>query len=174
MSKYKERGRYHFDEFEKDTPYRHHMLDVVDKVKKHLDKSDCILDVGCGEGLLVHLLELEGFDVFGVDADQEAVDLGDPDSIAHEKFDGQHSGYDAILFMDSLEHVADWRKVLKGSIECGAKKMFIAVPDRHDKHAITQDMGNKVQDFMGAYHDWSQVHYERRHARDFYIFQRET
>lgn len=173
MSKYRERGRYHFNEFDNDTPYRHHMLDVIEHVKKHAAKSESILDVGCGEGLLVHRLGLEGFNAHGIDADPEAVKLADPERVSLEEFDGNHMGYDVVMFMDSLEHMKAWREILLATAS-NAKMLFIAVPDRHDPHAVEQDLGPKIKSFMFSNCDFALKHLQIRHARSFQIYTKFT
>tara|TARA_R110000803_G_scaffold48198_10_gene100111 strand:- start:6866 stop:7462 length:597 start_codon:yes stop_codon:yes gene_type:complete len=173
MSKYQQRGDYHFQLYKtKGDPYREHVLDVMVQVEKHVPACCQVLDVGCGEGLVTYLLlESElGLGVVGCEIDGDAVALAATrnlpvEQVSFEDIDELH--YEAILFLDSLEHVDDYVAVLEK-----AKRMtdilLIAVPDRHDPHATVQVGRQRIVDQFDL--SWQMVHDETRHARHFMIF----
>jgi len=74
-------------------------------VKEFLDK-ECkgkrILDVGCGEGILVEEYRKKGYDIEGVDPNYESdfVKIGDVTDLEYED-----NLFDVILLLDVLEHI---------------------------------------------------------------------
>lgn len=170
MSKYQQRGDYHFQLFKtKGDPYREHVLDVVAKVVEHAPAHCNIFDAGAGEGLVTHLLIEAGFSATGCEIDGSAVALAAGRQLPIEQVsfeESDHVAYDAILFLDTLEHVDDYRRVLSK-----AKSMtgliFIALPDRHDPHATVQVGRQRIID---EFEGWTLLHDETRHARHFMIF----
>ena len=171
MSKYSQRGDYHFQEYKAGkSPYFKHVQDAMLVLERWLEPDHSILDVGCGEGLFVFLLSAKGWLTTGIEIDSHAVQLAAKRNLRviempFERVDDS-SHYDAILFMDSLEHVDDYESVLAtaGSM---TDKLFIAIPDRDDPHAtkmITPD------DVIAALPGFEIQHLEQRHARHFMVF----
>ena len=74
-------------------------------VKEFLDK-ECkgkrILDVGCGEGILVEEYRKKGYDIEGVDPNYESdfVKIGEVTDLEYED-----NSFDVILLLDVLEHI---------------------------------------------------------------------
>jgi 2-polyprenyl-3-methyl-5-hydroxy-6-metoxy-1,4-benzoquinol methylase len=48
-----------------------HLLSLLDK-----EKNKTILDVGCGNGWLANLLIIRGFNVYGIDASEKGIAIG--------------------------------------------------------------------------------------------------
>lgn len=172
MSKYRQRGAYHYEEFAKQTPYRYHVVDLVARMKEALPKGGRLLDVGCGEGLIMSQLRAIGFTVVGCEIDPIAVKLGlergndiRPGEI--DQFDGD--SFDAVLLCDVLEHVKDPITVMATARRL-APIVVIAVPDRHDRHAIHEVTPESVHDYFPLTSCWNLVHQDRRHARHLMIF----
>lgn len=169
MSKYQQRGAYHYAEFANDTPYRKHVLDLLDQIGKLLPSGNTILDVGSGEGLITDQLCKRGYIAQGCDVDPAAVGLADQagNKVVCEKIDF-FAGleFDAVLICDVLEHVDDF----KGTIEAAqmlAPLVVIAIPDRRDANAVRQPtLDDVVQCFKG----WELLHTSQRHARWLMIF----
>lgn len=72
-----------------------------------------ILDFGCGSGILVGELQGRGYNAFGVDVSDEAVEFGRMQGVKNLDIQsGEFLGYpndyfDAVLSMDVLEHLED-------------------------------------------------------------------
>jgi SAM-dependent methyltransferase len=71
-----------------------------------------VLDIGCGQGQLVHLMQLDGFDAYGVDASPEQVSIaraaGRGDIVLGDFFgylDSSRESWAAIVATDLLEHL---------------------------------------------------------------------
>lgn len=73
-----------------------------------------LLDVGCGTGLLVHALKVQGRDVAGIDASAQQVAVAASRGLPCRHVDLEYihrlsveapGSYDAIFLMDVLEHV---------------------------------------------------------------------
>lgn len=168
QNKYKRQGAYHFALFEiKDDPYRLHVLDVLDKVKKYLPFGGNILDFGCGEGLVTSRLLKCGYGVVGCDIEKEAVDLGlqrnlPLKNVSIDFFKGQK--FDAVMALDVLEHVDNLKETME-SMALLTSMMFIAVPDRPDPHAVRDKVNIRMD-------GWARVHQDTRHCRHFYVMKR--
>lgn len=149
FSKYKTRGSdYHYRQINKLKVrefnsfvygrYMKHIKIVGEYIKKiNPNKRDFrILDVGCGDGVLLFLIskyfEDIKFDIYGIDASEEAL------KIANKKNNGKFSKknvyetgleddfFDIIISSDVIEHVSDADKML-GEIKRVSKKGAIIV-----------------------------------------------
>lgn len=175
MSKYQKRGAYHYAEFaDKKSTYHAHVIDLLKVVEKHVKPRGDILDVGAGEGLIMHKLSELGFVCRGCDVDQWAVHL------AAEKGNDVIYGmighfisqkFDAVLICDVLEHVGDPLNTV-GLAKKLAPVVVIAIPDRHDPYAVNELAPNNVLDYFDDL-DWKNVHQDQRHARHVFVFVRD-
>lgn len=180
MSKYKERGPYHFSEYaDKNSPYHAHVQDLVDKlgtIYEQWDRGSTALkqfhEVGCGEGLILYRMwhRIGGLISFsGNEADSVAVDFAtallphwihvflDNDITQSKKFDA-----DIVLFSDSLEHIENWREHIEWAKK-RAQIIAIAVPSARDRHAINQFNASSF-DNLFAFH-WKEVYRKTRDYR---------
>ena len=81
--------------------------------KYKIDNEKKILDYGCGSGFLVGQLQDRGFDVYGVDMSEDAINFGSSRGVnnlfrangTRIKFPDEH--FDVILAMDVIEHIED-------------------------------------------------------------------
>lgn len=176
MSKYQERGAYHYAHYRQiNDPYRLHTDDVIAWVKKLVEPGKTLVDLGCGEGLLVSKLRDAGYDSsFGVEDDPVAVawalKLGNP-VIRGDITKFSLVGIHAVLALDVLEHVSKWKDVIDKMD--GVDVLFIALPDRDDPYAVNKNLSfyREVRSYVGS-HDFEVIHSERRHARYFTIYKR--
>ena len=169
MSKYEQRGAYHYDEFAKDTPYRKHVLDVIEHARNALDPEDTLLDVGAGEGLILEQFTKAGFYCLGCEIDQHAVDIasrkGSP-VIKGTITNFSAWPFDCVVAFDVLEHVGDPHDLAARMFDMARKVVMIAVPSKHDHHAVN---GFHLDD-LEVPEGWDLEHAEDRHARDFRIY----
>lgn len=178
MSKYASRGAYHYDEFNDDTTYRAHVLDLVQKIEDHTDKRlllPKVIEIGSGEGLILDQLTRKGFTCEGCDIDSVAVGLAKiyknrvyQGSI--ENFKGRTDA-SVVLLCDVLEHVESPIAVMAAAREFVGKHgiVVIAIPDRKDKHAINAIGPGFIHLHMEPH--LKCVHESRRHARHLMIFE---
>ena len=87
---------------------------LVELVKGTIPKSSKILEIGCGTGKILSLLEKENFDCFGVEPSQTGFDSSStllPNKIFHGTldqfitFDRGKQHFDCVLLFDVLEHL---------------------------------------------------------------------
>ena len=172
MSKYQQRGDYHFQLYKtKGDTYRNHVLDVMAKVEQFMPPCCAVYDIGAGEGLFTCLLIEAGYSASGCEIDGHAVELAAGRALPIEQVSFEEAPeieFGGIMFLDSLEHVDDFVAVLEK-----AKRMtdllFIAIPDRHDPHATVQVTKQQIID---EFEGWKVLHDETRHARHFMIFEK--
>ncbi|MEO6684152.1 MAG: class I SAM-dependent methyltransferase [Ginsengibacter sp.] len=115
-------------------------------------KSGSILDVGCGTGAFLHTMQQAGWDITGLEPDENAAKKADElywikplnsDQIYHLP----KAQYDAITLWHVLEHVHDlhgYMKRLKDLLKPGGK-LIIAVPNYTSYDAAM------YQEFWAAY-----------------------
>jgi hypothetical protein len=169
MSKYKERGPYHYVEFcDESSQYHKHVIDFVKNVDECYDLLESsVHEVGAGEGLILNQLSCLAHQVTGNDSDPEAVRmahlLGNQVALMSDVTNLQPP--DVVLFSDSLEHIENWREHLEWAM--GAESVVIAVPDRHDAHGL-RDF--KIDSFDEMFKNWTCEHRATRHARHLLIF----
>lgn len=172
MSKYQQRGDYHFQLYKtKGDTYREHVLDVMEKVGKFMPPGCDVYDAGAGEGLITHLLIEAGYSATGCEIDGHAVELAAGRALPIEQVMFEEApmiSFGGIMFLDSLEHVDDFKAVI-AKAQRMTDLLFIAIPDRHDPHATVQVTKQQIID---EFDGWQTVHDETRHARHFMIFEK--
>lgn len=181
MSKYRARGAYHYEEFEQDTPYRRHVLDLVEQVVAHTNKQllmPKVIEIGAGEGLILSKIADQGFQCEGCDVDVTAVGLAkiykNKVQLGDVTVFAQHSDIDVVLLCDVLEHVenpiremAEARRLAPNGI------VVIAIPDREDRHARHEVKPDQVSSYMEP-NGWECIHKSQRHARHLMIWRRKV
>jgi 2-polyprenyl-3-methyl-5-hydroxy-6-metoxy-1,4-benzoquinol methylase len=178
MSKYKQRGAYHYTEFNANTPYRHHVEDLVIQVTGRVSKQlllPKVIEIGAGEGLILSRFEIHaGYSCKGCDLDMAAVEL------AHAKknnvklgsveiFAGEKA--DVVLLCDVLEHVPHPVAMMASACKL-APMVVIAIPDRPDAHAIHEPQPGPFIEAMKR-NGFDCVYRAQRHARHLMIFEKQ-
>jgi trans-aconitate methyltransferase len=109
------------------------ILLVIEEIQRN-GRIDCILDVGCGEGLFFDQLAKFG-DVEGIESDQSLVSEQGPwrEKIYLSPFDNTfqpQKQYSLILMLDVLEHISDAASSLKRALELLDSKgtLILTVP----------------------------------------------
>lgn len=149
--KYLKTGDYHWRDYHspKYNMYRDHVNHVI---HSFCDKSGRLLDVGCGEGLILSLFnEQEDLIPYGIDCSELAI------AFAHERgvknckcvdlFDYDGSDYDFVFAGDILEHLDHPDLALKKMKGFLKPRGFLYVstpiqggkPHSGDKYALTVD-----------------------------------
>lgn len=181
MSKYRQRGAYHYDEFSKPTTYRAHVLDLVERVIENVPKAlllPTVIEIGAGEGLILSELQRQGgFVCEGCDVDPEAVSLaaakGNRVRLGTVDVVFPRREADVVLLCDVLEHVKDPIMVMARASDIGHNGIVvIATPDRNDPHAIHEVTPEAIKSYMKP-NNFKRIHQSQRHARHLLIFVRE-
>ena len=115
-------------------------------------KTGSILDVGCGTGAFLHTMKEAGWDVTGLEPDENAAKkakelYGIEPLKAEEIYNLSPASFDAITMWHVLEHVHDlhgYMQKLKSLLKPGGK-LFIAVPN------YTSYDAGKYKQFWAAY-----------------------
>ena len=113
-------------------------------------KEGNVLDVGCGDGLLLEHLKNNSLVVSGIDISSTAVDIckergldcGQGDISERLPFDD--NSYDNVLLIDVLEHLFQPLEVLKEARRVSRKYVFISVPNFVSLSARLQVFFGKV------------------------------
>lgn len=96
-----------------------------------------VLDVGCGQGLLVHALREKGVDATGLDVSEQAVEAAHPDVREHlrvasatEQIDGR---YELVTCIGVLEHMApaQAQEAIDRIAEVTDRVLFSSSPSDH-------------------------------------------
>jgi len=88
----------------------------ADYVLRHLKGNGTVLSVGCGPAIIEAMLSKHGLRVTGLDVTAEALG-GMPDGIRTvvaraENMPFEAASFDAVIFVASLQFIADWRKAV--------------------------------------------------------------
>jgi|GEM_PF-689110 len=94
-----------------------------------------VLDIGCGDGLLMEYLKKRGLECAGVDISSQAISicagrgLDCRQADITERLPFNNSSFDNVLLIDVLEHIFQPGEVLKEAYRVSRKFVFISVPN---------------------------------------------
>ena len=113
---------------------------IVDVLKESTPPEGVVLDVGCGNGIISRGLGAQGFNVYGIDVSDKAIEKARSrnthpnvrfDVINAEQLVADGKTYDAVVLSEVLEHLQDpgsLLRVLYQSLK-PAGKMIVTVPN---------------------------------------------
>ena len=108
--------------------FQSHLSDVLKIIRSQSSPTDFFIEVGCGKGFFLEMLEGAGFPVVGYDPAYE----GMKSNIVKKYFNKNEvtKKPDFIILRHVLEHIAEPWEFLKSLSECGkiGTKIFIEVP----------------------------------------------
>lgn len=165
FDKYDRWHDYHWREYERDSIYRAHALKVKDWVRER-----DVLDVGCGDGLITHLIGGEGFDNHAY-----AVELAKKHGVnawVDDLYDmSEVREYDAVFLGDVIEHLDYPEKCIK-EISTKTKKLYIATPPKKTPfrpYHVREFEQDELRDFMAEL-GWKQISSEKANDRIYALF----
>lgn len=146
--------------------------DLLAPILKVLDKSACVLDIGCGTGLLVNALRSFGYaNTEGIDLSPRQIEVarstGLPCTLVDEQYlerraEAEPGSLDAIFLMDVLEHVpVASQMAFVGAISLLLKPagmLVISVPNANSSFAS-----------RWRYNDWTHTSAFTEHSLEFVV-----
>lgn len=116
-----------------------------------IEKERKILDVGCGDGLLLEALSKKGISVSGVDISEEGAkkcrekgfDVSVIDATT-ERLPYSDGSFDSVIMLDILEHVYSPEVLLKEAVRVSTRGIIISVPNFSSLPARFQVLFGKV------------------------------
>lgn len=116
-----------------------------------VEKGEKVLDIACGDGLLLGALAQKGVCVSGVDISEEGVkkcrakglDASVVD-IATEPLPFKDNTFDAVIMLDVLEHLYAPEELLKEALRVSKKHIILSVPNFSSLPARMQVFFGKV------------------------------
>lgn len=150
FKKYELWGSYHWDIYKQGSIYTKH----ADKVKEWI-KEDNVLDIGCGDGLITHLLGAKG-----IDDNELAIKLAKEKGVDAETGDiyALQGSYKAVYLGDVLEHLERPKEALK-QVSQVTDTLYLVTPPRKGKlrpHHFYEWTPEELTEFMKGC-GWEQV-----------------
>jgi 2-polyprenyl-3-methyl-5-hydroxy-6-metoxy-1,4-benzoquinol methylase len=112
-SKYRERGAFHWSYYGNATSYTKEKDLTLDFFS---DKSGTLLEVGCGDGVLLHLLsQNKGLSCFGIDISSVAIELAKQRGVSNcavSTIENIKGTQDYVVMDNTLEHIRDYEASL--------------------------------------------------------------
>lgn len=109
-----------------------------------------VLDIGCGDGLVLSLLGKKGIESQGIDISSEAVRKCHERGLSAEVFDPSkalpfdNNTFETVLLLDVLEHVYEPALLLAEAVRISKNAVIISVPNFSSLPARIQVMRGQV------------------------------
>lgn len=131
FNKYRLQGAYHYAWYEDEDWYKWLIDRCVD-----FCKSGSVIDIGCGEGLLVEKLEQKGLNACGIDKNRDAVDLALDIDVRHGDIERDHFAdkWDYMTCVNAIEHLNNPDVIRWFIRECVTKGAIITTIDYQGGH----------------------------------------
>lgn len=138
FEKYQTHGAYHWRDYKKQNEYGLHARYVANHWIKPNGRKR-LLDIGAGDGLILHLLQKRGWDAIGIDDNEDGIKAAASKGIEVQPLDVYHLDYDqrfdSVYFGDVIEHLADPVKALeriRDSLVPGGYLYVVTPPAKSD------------------------------------------
>lgn len=134
-NKYQKHGAYHWKIYKTDKNYQRH----VDTIRRFFStqKPGSLLDVGCGDGLISHVLASLSFDVHGIDVDEIGIGVAKSKSdlarFEIKRLEDITENYDYVLLSNVIEHVQDDFGILEKSSLIANNGTLVSTILKHPK-----------------------------------------
>ena len=161
FAKYSQLGDYHWQEYEKGTIYGQHAKKIVAWVRERP-----VLDVGCGDGLITHLL---GEGAEGIDPILLAVDMAKRHGVQARlaKLQDLEGWWPAVYCGDVLEHIDDQQAAVAHLARI-TNRLYLVTPERGlippDPYHTHEFSAEELTAFMTAA-GWTEQSQERAYCR---------
>jgi len=134
-----------------------------------LKKKDKILEVGSGGNGFIERLHHEGFDITGLELNQESIkDAQEKGLKVHNEMIDEHAQknsevYDVVCSYQVLEHIADVRSFIQSSLDClkVGGKLIICVPNNNSFLKDSFNILNMPPHHMGLWNKESLMSLEK-------------
>lgn len=165
---------------------------IVESVEKQVPKKGRVLDVGCSSGTLLRILQKEGYDVWGIEANKEAAAVAQKslkknvvEGVLSQSLNKLPMQFDCIVYNHVLEHIENPREELALALQLLSNNgaLVVGVPSRdnwvaelrqerweslmpgeHIWHFRTRDIVNILED-LGTKIEG--ISYSNHHRRDY-------
>jgi len=132
FDKYRKFGAYHWDLYKNDPVYREHVNYIVENFERRVKGN--LLDTGCGDGLISCLLTKKGFEVKGIDIEDEGIRLAQRkcSSVNFEVKDvfDVNEQFDYLLASEVIEHLSNPDEFLQKIKDLFRRDALITTPKR--------------------------------------------
>lgn len=170
--KYQILGDYHWREYCGNNLYRKHVDKVVDFFR---DKKGRLLDIGCGDGLILSKLsENKNLHCFGIDISPTAIDMARARGVHNctvlDLFElTKADRYDYIFMGDALEHLPDCEKALTKVKEHLEEEILITIPLQKRKDEFDYHLFIKESAFNLIRKLFKIVSFEENHKKMYFV-----
>lgn len=109
-----------------------------------------VLDLGCGDGLLLSLLKEKGITGSGLDISEKGVTKAREKGLSVDLFDFSNklpfpdNTFDTVIMLDLLEHLYDPEFLLREATRVSRANVIVGVPNFSSLPARLQTLGGKI------------------------------
>ncbi len=179
FDKYKIHGAYHWEAIDNSflNRFGKYSLPLMLRYGKILSRIEGenkkVLEIGCGDGALVHLIAEKDHQVTGFDLEEIAIELArekvkgysynvTPEFINEDflEFDFKGNQYDYIVFADVIEHLRHPEPMIEKALDILKVNGYIlfTTPAKRegslwDQHHVKEYLAEELRCFLGKYSD---------------------
>jgi len=160
MDKYERRGAYHWTKYAQEKEckkFTDKVLDYFLSIEPNTGQD--ILEVGCGDGLWIHLIGEKGYDIRGIDANELAIKLGKEkglENISHSFLLDYTNKHDVCIMFDVFEHFEEPEKSVDKLTEIINERIYILNPEFESKYHHDYYTTSTIESLFNK--DWKLAH----------------